>query len=600
MGTIDYAIIFVYLGAMIFVGALFQRKASSGVDEYFLGGKKIPWWALGASGMSSNFDVSGTMINTALVYALGAAGFFIEIRGGMVLTMAFFLAFMGKWNRRSRAMTMAEWMRLRFGDGREGKIAQLLCAVAVLLTTVGIVAYFAVGGGKFVGEFLGVPALFGLPSRFWAAALMIALAMIYTVASGLRGVVWTDVFQGVLIFATIVIVCGIAFATVDLPAAFDVSVPLRDGGYREIQTTAAEWTDLAPSWTLDVPEDSSYAIYHLFGLSILFYLIKTFVEGAGGTGGYMAQRFFAARSDREAGLISMFWISLLSFRWPFVVAIAMMAIMIGVESGAAIQDPEAALPIVVNTVVPVGLRGLLVAGLTAAAMSTFDSIVNSGASYWVRDVYQSFLKPDADERRLVRQSRVSSVVIVAVGLVSTLWIESVNEIWMWLTMSMGAGLVVPLLVRWYWERLNGYGFATGVAAGMAAAIGQKLWYADAPEYASFLLAGGASFAGCLVGSALTARTPSEVIDKFYAITRPFGVWRGARSRIGEERVAQIAAENRRDLLSLAFALPWQITIFMVGMAFMLKRWDYFAGLGALFLALSAGLYFFWYRRLSDE
>ena len=80
MATIDYVIVGIYLVGMIGIGVYFQRKASAGIDSYFLGERGMPWWALGASGMSSNLDISGTMINTAFIFALGAAGFFIEIQ----------------------------------------------------------------------------------------------------------------------------------------------------------------------------------------------------------------------------------------------------------------------------------------------------------------------------------------------------------------------------------------------------------------------------------------------------------------------------------------------------------------------------------------
>ena len=79
MATIDIIIIVVYLSAIVVVGLVMQKKASAGIDSYFLGNRKLPWWALGASGMASNTDIAGTMINTAFIYALGTKGFFIEI-----------------------------------------------------------------------------------------------------------------------------------------------------------------------------------------------------------------------------------------------------------------------------------------------------------------------------------------------------------------------------------------------------------------------------------------------------------------------------------------------------------------------------------------
>jgi solute:Na+ symporter, SSS family len=432
MSLIDLAIVILYLLTITLIGLYFERRASAGIDSYFLGGRKIPWWALGASGMASNFDVSGTMINVALIYAFGAVGFFVEMRGGLVLIMAFLMIFMGKWTRRSKVMTLAEWMTYRFGDGIQGKAARMISAISTLIITIAIVSYFSVGAGKFIGDILGIPEFFGLSSEFWAASLIIVLTTIYTVASGLQGVVWTDVFQGILIFVMIIIVCTISLLSADIPNLFSISVPLKDGSFLPIETTKDAWTSILPSWELSFPENSAYSIYNLFGIALLFYLIKVVIEGSAGTGGYMAQRFFAARSDRDAGLLSLFWVFLLSFRWPFIAAIAVLGISFGVSSGEIISDPEKVLPTVIFNILPLGLKGLLVAGLMAAAMSTFSSLINSGASYWVRDIYQEFINPDATEKKLIVHSRLASVIIVLLGLGLTINIKSINEIWGWL------------------------------------------------------------------------------------------------------------------------------------------------------------------------
>ena len=159
MERLDLIIITVYLFAIVVVGLLLQKRASKDIDSYFLGDRKLPWWVLGASGMASNTDIAGTMINTAFIYALGTKGFFIEIRGGVTLIMAFLMVFMGKWNRRSKVMTQAEWMHFRFGKGKEGDIARVISAIAAIIMTIAMVTYFVLGAGKFVGEFLGIEPL---------------------------------------------------------------------------------------------------------------------------------------------------------------------------------------------------------------------------------------------------------------------------------------------------------------------------------------------------------------------------------------------------------------------------------------------------------
>ena len=600
MSAIDYFIIVVYLGAVVGVGVYMQRRAKSGIDAYFLGDRSLPWWALGASGMTSNMDVSGTMINTALVFALGVSGFFIEIRGGVTLIMAFLMIFMGKWNRRAQVMTLAEWMQFRFGKGREGDIARIIAAIASIIMVIAMITYFAIGSGKFIGEFLGIPDFLGLSSEFWAASLMIVLAMIYTVASGLYGVVWTDVFQGFLIFGVIIYVVAMAMKVHVPPDVFDVSMPLRDGGFMTMHTNFHDWSSIIPKWRLHIPSESSYSIFSLLGIAILFYLFKTTIEGSGGTGNYMLQRFLAAKSDRECGLLSLFWTFLLSFRWPFIAALAMMGISIGVNSGHVINDPEMVLPIVVGQLVPVGVKGLLIAGLMAAAMSTFDSTVNAGAAYWVKDIYQGYINPNATKKQLMRHSRWSSIIIVILGLLFSLFIKNINEIWGWITMSIGAGLMIPMLVRWYWWRLNGYGFAVGTVAGMIAAVFQKAAFPWAPEYFQFLFVSGTSLVFMIIGTYATPATPRNVLADFYKRTRPFGFWSDIKNTIPASALVQVKAENRRDRISTALAVPFQLVLFLTTMSIVFKRWDNVLFLGIALAGLAVGLYYFWFRHLSAE
>jgi SSS family solute:Na+ symporter len=599
MATIDYAIVIVYLIGMVSIGVYFQRKASQGINSYFLGDRGLPWWALGASGMSSNLDISGTMINTAFIFALGASGFFIEIRGGVTLIMAFLMIFQGKWNRRALVMTLAEWMHFRFGTDKQGDWARLIAAISIIIMTVAMVTYFAIGSGKFVGEFLGIPDFAGLPSQFWAASIMIFLAMIYTVASGLYGVVWTDVFQGILIFGTIIFICALAFFSFNLPEHFQISVPLRDGGFMALNTTRDAWTSIIPHWSLDMPEASAYSIYNLFGIAILFYLIKVTIEGSGGTSQYMIQRFFASRSDRESGLLSLFWTFLLAFRWPFIAAIATMGVVLGTQQGV-IEDPETVLPVVINQLVPIGIKGILVAGLMAAGMSTFDSTVNAGAAYWVKDIYQTYLNPKATEKQLLSHGRWSSVIIVILGLGFMLFITNINDIWGWITSSLGAGLLIPTLTRWYWWRMNGYGFAWGTIAGMVAAIVQRILFPEIPEYYAFIIATISSLLGMIIGTYSAPPTDESVLLEFYKRTRPFGFWGPIRKKIQSEKLNEINQENRRDILSTFFAVPWQIVLFLTGMALIFKRWDQFGWLLIILILLSAALYFNWFRHLSSE
>jgi Na+/proline symporter len=150
LSILDIAIIIAYLGIMLIIGLLMRARASKGMEDYFLGGRKIPWWIIGFSGMASNLDVTGTMVITSMFLLLGIKGYWVGFRGAVVLSLAFLMVFMGKWHRRSGVITTAEWMEFRFGSGKAGEVARLTNAIATIVMGIGMIAYFSVGVGFFL------------------------------------------------------------------------------------------------------------------------------------------------------------------------------------------------------------------------------------------------------------------------------------------------------------------------------------------------------------------------------------------------------------------------------------------------------------------
>ncbi|HFE65523.1 MAG TPA: sodium:solute symporter, partial [Caldithrix sp.] len=177
---------------------------------------------------------------------------------------------------------------------------------------------------------------------------------------------------------------------------------------------------------------------------------------------------------------------------------------------------------------------------------------------------------------------------------------NINEIWGWITSSLGAGLLIPTLARWYWWRMNGYGFAAGTVAGMVAAVLQRIFLPGIPEYFSFMIATVSSLVGMVIGTYVSKPTDENVLFEFYKRTRPFGFWGPVRKKLPGEIMQKINRENRRDILSTFFAVPWQVVLFLTGMAIIFKRWDEFFWLAVILILLSIGLYFNWFRHLSKE
>lgn len=296
------------------------------MEDYFLGGRKIPWWIIGFSGMASNLDVTGTMVITSMFLLLGIKGYWVGFRGAVVLSLAFLMVFMGKWHRRSGVITTAEWMEFRFGSGKAGEVARLTNAIATIVMGIGMIAYFSVGVGFFLEMFLPFP-------RQVCALIIIAVALVYVVLGGLSGVIYSDLVQGCMVGFTTLYISVLAFTHVDIPTL----TALAPGG--------AEWFRFRPTLEVSLPLD--YAMYNLIGLCVMMWLAKAILEGLGGpSGGYMAQRFYAAGSDKECGKLTAMWIALFTLRWPMIIGLAMLGITM---AKGMITSPELTLPMVIGT-----------------------------------------------------------------------------------------------------------------------------------------------------------------------------------------------------------------------------------------------------------
>ncbi len=584
MHLLDYTILGVFFMVSFAVALAVRSRAARSIESYFLGERSLRWWLLGASGMASNVDMTGTMLTASLLYVFGFSGFWIELRGGIVLIMAFFLIYVGKWTRRSGCMTVAEWMQFRFGS--QGGLPRLLNALFNIVFFVWAMGFFAVGSIKFFNVVLPlkIPGV-DLDPGLTTSALLILIVMIYTAISGLVGVVWTDLLQSVLILFLAGYISVQAFVQVD-PAQLQAIV-------------GDTWFTLLPPLRIDPPQ--GYPELEYLGVAIGFYLLKTLIDGMSGAGGYMAQRFFAARSERECGLLSLFWIGLMSFRWPLMMGVA----VLGLLQRERFADAEFVLPTVIHDLTPVGIRGLLIAGLLSAAMSTYSGMMNAGASYFVRDIYQAYCRPRAADRELIWVGYLSTLLLVIFALWLASLTRTINQIWDFLNMGLGVGLMLPNFLRWYWHRFNGYGYAAGAAVGMVTALALELLAQSQAiprlsPYASFALLSGLSLLTMIAVSLATPAVAPQTLLHFYRTTRPFGIWGPVRRQVVREEQLAIDRENRHDLVSLLLALPWQLVLFLLPMALVIRRWDYVALFGGLLSALSVALYFTWFRRLPAE
>lgn len=577
MAGLDLGIVVGYFVIITVIGVAVSRRASGSIEGYFLGGRNIPWYILGISGMATFVDISGTAFQVGFFYLLGAKGFWICWQGAIALGLAFFMIFMGKWLTRSGAMTNAEWMTIRFGAETQGRLARFLSAFSILIIVIAFLGYFFVGAAKVLPMYVPI---FENPKHI--ALLFFVLVGIYTVSSGFHGVVVTDVIQGVLMFGLIIFV-AVKAMIVGTPEYFAAYAP-------------AGWLDLWPeTWTISLPEQ--YKSMEGLGILLIFWIIANVLQGfAMPFDAWTSQRYYAAKDERESSLIAGQWISLFSFRFLLMAGFGVLALSVADK----IADPEMALAVVIKETIPTGVKGLLLAGLIAAAMSTLDSFVNSSAAYFVRDIYQEFINPKAEQKRLVKVSYITTAVIMVVGIILGWNLKSIGSIWGWIVMGLFTGTLPPNIVKWYWWRFNGAGFAGGMISGMIAAVVTQLFFAGEPVYITFIVVLAISSIGTIVSVFLAKPTEMETLVTFYKKCRPFGFWSPVRSLCDPELVRAANVENRRDLLLLAPTCIWQIMLFWMMTAIVLKKWTAVGISAAVVVPLSLVLYKFWYKNLKGS
>ena len=595
MSGIDVLIILVYFIVVIALGFYYSRKASKNLDAYFLGGKGIHWLGLAMSGSVSNFDITGTMWIVSLLYLVGMKSMWHHWMWGFLMG-AFFMSYMGKWVRRSEVMTAAEWMKTRFGEDRPGRLARTAYALMAVLMLASFVGYAYQGIGKFASQYIPLevwaesidhPGLRDLLITHEAsvlAILIIGITTFYVVMGGLHSVVVTDVVQTVILTVGSLFIAWIAW---------DRMTPEALAGLPE------GWTSLALPWRISPGIASgSHAYLQGFGAMVIIWVIKGFLMNAGGPGQmYDFQRFLAARTPRDAAKVGAAWSLFLFVRWGMAVGIALLALT-GV---AGVTDAETVMPIVLQKFLPAGLRGIVIAGLLAAFMSTFSSTVNSAASFIVRDIWQPFFKPNATDRQAVHFSYIATFLVVIVGIAIGFQGESISRIWNWMMMALGAGVIIPNVLRWYWWRFNGWGYTLGTLGGIALSL-VVLVKPGLPDYVTFSAITIASLAASVVGSLLTRPVENAVLRKFYRSVRPFGWWRPVREAAGLS-AEQLAEKQESAGLTIVNVVVGMVAIgaFYLLPMYLVGHWYTYAAICAAVVGICIViLRFSWLAKLPES
>ena len=613
MAVVDYVIVVVFFAVSLGAGVFFSKRSGKSAKAYFLGNNENKWWMLAASGASSNFSISGTIWNLAILMVLGMKSFWVTLVWWMP-NAVFLMSYSGIWIRRCGATTAAELNRVRFGVGRGAQWARTSFAVMITLFSIASLCMSYIIIHKFA-------LVFGHDPRSTAhivASAVIGLTAVYVLFGGFKGVIWTDFLQTVLLFVISAVIGCICFSQYDAGTLHGAIA----GGGGDEALTASYWKSLAPAAypRLGIFENSTYTAWKDFTGATLAFSVVGIIGCIGGAGGrYGEQRFLATRNTKEAAKLAALWQFLGFPRWVMTAGLAFLGFVLYRKTAGA--DPETVLPLFLQSgLLKPGVMGLVVAGLTAAYMSTFSSEINACASIVIKDIFQPIFRPhEPEESHLFVGASYVATAFLAVISIALGWffvesqsggqVSALNVIWSWMLGGLLTCFVIPQALRWYWGRMNGWGFAWGCLAPLVPSLamlvrsfvgeGHFLHFLPVNVYTYITLA--VSLGASVAGSLLSRPLDDDVTLGFYCKVRPFGLW-GPACRKAREAGMQMATALSFPIVcvNVVLGLVASFSLFMAPV-FFLGHWIFEGAVCSGTFAVSCcALYFTWYRTLPED
>jgi solute:Na+ symporter, SSS family len=517
LALIDWIVVVVVILVIATVGLWFSRRGSKDLDAFFVSGRSLPWYIAGASMIATSFAADTPLWVTNLVRKFGVHYIwqFWAPFIGAVLAAVYFARL---W-RRMGFVTDVQFLETRYKGRLAGVLRAWSGGFGALLICPLIVSWVVKAMETISREAMGLPEEY----RIYTTIIVVLVGMVLCTFSGLFGVVYTDFIQ--FFIAT--------FGTVTL--AF---LAVREvGGLDALVTQLSQMTDWAGHELRILPSIGSgfgqMSIWNAIGLFGILWI------GVGTSGGHQAQRLLASRNTLHASqaqiLHAVVYYALMAWPW-IIVALCSMVIFPVIDA----QDQAVAYPRMLVALMPLGLRGLLIAALLAAFISTISTLFNWGSSYLVNDIYRRFINQHATQKSYVRIARISTVFIAITGATISFFAQDIQQL-LTIAYVVGSGTAVLTVLRWLWWRLTVEGDFAGILCGWI--IAPLLLFGrvfDVPAAWLLDLEAGVRFSSdptllgarmlfmvvtlttiIVVVSLLTKPTDDETLKTFVARARPF-------------------------------------------------------------------------------
>ena len=503
--NIDWLIILAFFILSLVIGIIVSKKSGKDVTEFFLSGRKMPWWLLGISMVATTFSADTPNLVTDIVRTNGVAGNWVW--WAFLLTGMLTVFVYAKLWRRSEVLTDLEFYELRYsGKGAaflRGFRAFYLGAVFNVL----IMASVCLAGIKIGGALLGL-------SPVETLLISCAITVIYSSIGGLRGIIITDFFQFIL---AMVATFWAAYEIVNLPQVAGLSNLLNH-------------PDVIPKLNLipDIADTDLFIAVFIIPLAVQWWAV--WYPGAEpGGGGYVAQRMLSAKDEKNA-----IWATLLfNFMhyavrpWPWIlIALASIVVFPNLESlqvafPNTIVGNDLAYPAMISFL-PSGLLGLLVASLIAAFMSTISTHLNWGSSYLVHDFYRRFFVKDRTEKHYVFMGRVFTVLLMVFSAFFALFLNNSLQAF-GIILQIGAGTGLIFILRWFWYRVNVYSELTAMIVSFIVALAFEFIIPNNFSVEEKLIIGVTiTTISWLIVTLITPPSNMETLQNFYKKIQPGG------------------------------------------------------------------------------
>ena len=544
----DYAAFISFFVGLSVIGWLAGRKERAGATEYFLAGKRLPWYVIGGSFIASNISTEHFigMIGAAVVYGVCVA--MSEWANIMSFTMLIWLFI--PFLLASKVFTIPEFLERRFNLA----LRQFFAIVTIISNVVAFLAAVLYGGALAIQKLFQVELTrltdmlpyWILPAgadptefQLWFSIVVLGIvAGVWAIYGGLSSVAWTDLFT-----VFVMVAGGITVTILGLNALAGPDGSLADGVSTMIernQATVGAWKEAVDT---NLPELSgsksaeSYdrlsvfqslthpthpwlsLIFSVFSISLWYNVLNQF----------MIQRVLGAKNAYHARMGIVF-AGFLKVLMPAIVVVPGLIvfamhpeILLAEPFGDVRLEADKSYVHMLQTLVPIGLRGLFLAALFGAIQSTVNSVLNSTSTVFTLDIYQRWVNPKASDRRLVWVGVISSMVILVIAILLGGFIDKLGGNLFIYIQSLYAFFAPPFaavfLLGILWRRINATGACTTVVLGFIFGIAMKLYCQFADNPAEWIVPYGIQAAvnwmfcmvTCCVISLMTSPPPAEKI-----------------------------------------------------------------------------------------